>query len=75
MREVQIRGHAVGKKKGILSATAIRIILPLPCMLAVLDAHMAQKMPAAIQPTASTIGRGFLEAARKGRQILDLVHP
>lgn len=74
MRTLLIHGHAAGKRKGIISAQAVRIILPLPCVLAIIDAHLAARLREFIDPLPASVEPGFYETARRKRQILDLTH-
>ena len=75
MELVEVHGHASGKKRSPVTPKAVRTILPLPCILAILDAHVSSQLANNVDLLADQIGRGFFEAARRGRQILDLTHP
>ena len=39
-----------------------------------MDCHLAKLLNSAIEPLAAQVGKGFFEAARRGRQVLDLTH-
>ena len=72
---VVVNGHTCAKKKGHILASQTRIILPLPVILAAIDAIIAKYFTAIADKTAENVSANFFECARKKRQILDLVFP
>jgi len=75
MKSLKLHGFAAAKKAGTISAKSVRVVTPLPCLLGILDAHVASTLDSVLDPIAEGIGRGFFEAARPKRQVLDLTHP
>ena len=72
LAQLQIHGHASGKRRGPITSKQVRAILPLPIILAVIDAIMAKKLNSHIDKFAACTSNSFFECARRGRQILDL---
>ena len=61
MKSIIIRGHACAKKRGVISANAVLVILPLPCVLAILDSHLAASMTSFLEPLLAGAGQVFLK--------------
>ena len=53
----------------------LRTILPLPRLVAVIDVIVAKKLNAMAGIMTAELGFGFLEAAKKHRQVLDIAFP
>ena len=75
MQELVIKGRAFAKVAGTITADKVRVILPLPVTLVVLDVLVADGLNDGINRVAASADPGFLECARKGRQVLDFTFP
>ena len=75
MEEFELEGRVAAKVRGLISPTQTRAILPLPAVLGVVDVVLAKRMHTVIDTISATCSRSFLEASRKGRQILDITFP
>ena len=68
----RILGHARAKKRGLIQAEKVRIILPLSSILAVIDAAVSNRLHKRLDEWGSGIPPSFLECAKKRRQIQDI---
>ena len=67
-----VYGHAKAKKRGLIPAEKIRIILPLSSILTVIDAAISNRLNKRLEEWASRLPPSFLECAKKRRQIQDV---
>ena len=72
VQSLSIVGRALAKLKGTIRPTQVCAILPLPCLLGLLDALLARRVHAVVERVAQSCSPSFFECARRGRQILDM---
>ena len=75
MEMLTLRGRVKAKKPGAIPASKIRTILPMPCILSLLDSVVAKRVHQLADSFAQRVPFGFLECAKKHRQCLDAVFP
>ena len=67
-----VNGNALGKKPGTIAPRQVRAITPLPNILVLFDCLVDIHVKRVVDSVASSVGWGYMEAAIRGRQILDV---
>ena len=67
-----VNGRALGKKPGTITPRQVRAITPLPNILVLFDCLIDVHIKQVVESVACGIGPGYMEAAIRGRQILDV---
>ena len=75
LEEIIINGRAKAKSHGAICAHKVRVILPLPVGLGIIDVILSTMLHAVIDESASKVGYGFLECAKSKRQVMDIAFP
>ena len=66
-------GYAKAKKPGAVPAEKVRVINQLPVVVRVVDAELAGMLNGLTEWAEQGLNAGFYEAARKKRQVLDVI--
>lgn len=70
-----LTGKVKAKSKGSVPPSKLRKIMPLPASVGAIDVFVAKRLNVIADAMTSSIGFGYLEAAKKHRQVLDISFP
>ena len=74
-KSMTICGKVKAKALGPVTAAKLRTILPLPALVGALDVIIAKRLNDIAENLTADVGFGFLEAAKRHQQVLDITFP